>query len=253
MSSAHPQPQLHVVQYSSGIGSWAAAQRVAATHGTDRLVLLFADVLTEDDDNYRFLYDSADQLGVPITRVCDGRTPWEVFADKRFLGNSRFAPCTGTLKIRPCRAWLNAHAESASTVLYVGLEASPRDRRRAAAITAGWSPWRVEYPMLAEPLMTKQEMLDWSRSLGLTPPRLYDLGFGHANCAGACVRAGQAQWRHLLRVFPDRFAKAEAYEQRLRAQLGDVAILRRTRAGRTTPLPLRQLREEILPSPRPGW
>ena len=43
---------LHVVQYSGGIGGWAAAQRVATTHGTHDLVLLFADVLVEDPDLY---------------------------------------------------------------------------------------------------------------------------------------------------------------------------------------------------------
>ena len=34
-----------VVMFSGGIGSWAAAKRVAEAHGTDDLVLLFADVL----------------------------------------------------------------------------------------------------------------------------------------------------------------------------------------------------------------
>ncbi|ADL47651.1 hypothetical protein Micau_4136 [Micromonospora aurantiaca ATCC 27029] len=38
-----PDEHLHVVQYSGGIGSWAAAQRVAAQHGTKRLVLLLWD------------------------------------------------------------------------------------------------------------------------------------------------------------------------------------------------------------------
>jgi hypothetical protein len=33
----------HVVQYSGGIGSWAATQRVIAEHGTTNLVLLVLD------------------------------------------------------------------------------------------------------------------------------------------------------------------------------------------------------------------
>ena len=40
----------HVVFYSGGIASWAAAKRVAETHGVDGLKLLFADTLTEDED-----------------------------------------------------------------------------------------------------------------------------------------------------------------------------------------------------------
>lgn len=55
----------HVVQFSGGIGSWAAARRVADKYGIENLVLLFADVLTEDPDTYRFNEDAATDLGVP--------------------------------------------------------------------------------------------------------------------------------------------------------------------------------------------
>lgn len=75
----------HVVQYSGGIGSWAATQRVIAEHGAEDLVLLFADTRAEDDDLYRFLRDSAAQIGVPVTVVADGRTPFQLFRDQRFL------------------------------------------------------------------------------------------------------------------------------------------------------------------------
>lgn len=40
----------HVVMFSGGIGSWAAAKRVAAEHGTADLTLLFTDTLIEDAD-----------------------------------------------------------------------------------------------------------------------------------------------------------------------------------------------------------
>jgi len=76
---------LHVVPFSGGIGSWAAAQRVIAEHGTSDLVLLFADTRVEDVDLYRFLDDSAAQIGVPVTVVADGRTPFQLFRDQRFL------------------------------------------------------------------------------------------------------------------------------------------------------------------------
>jgi hypothetical protein len=45
----------HVVMLSSGTASAVAGKRVAKRYGTDRLVLLFADVNGEDADNYRFL------------------------------------------------------------------------------------------------------------------------------------------------------------------------------------------------------
>ncbi|WP_243726222.1 hypothetical protein [Actinomadura rubrisoli] len=230
----------HVVQYSGGIGSWAAAQRVAAEHGTGNLVLLFADTGVEDDDLYRFLEESAAQLGAPLVRVADGRTQFEVFTDQRFLGNSRLAPCSAHLKQRPCRRWLEANADPARTVLHVGIDWS--ETRRLPAIVKGWAPWTVRFPMCDEPHLTKRQMLDWARALDVTPPRLYELGFAHNNCGGACVRAGQRQWKHLLATFPDRYAAAEASEQRIRADLGDVAILRERVRGESRPLTLTELR-----------
>ncbi|MFC5820971.1 hypothetical protein [Nonomuraea harbinensis] len=193
----------HVVQFSGGIGSWAAAQRVAAEHGTDRLTLLFADTLVEDDDLYRFNRDATAQLGVDLTVVCDGRTPFEVFADVRFLGNARIAPCSYWLKQKPCRDWLTAHADLRTTIVYVGIDWS--EKRRIPGIQRGWAPWGVRFPMVEPP-------------------------------------SGQRQWLHHLRTHPDRFLRAEHEESRLRAELGDVAILKRRRHGVTRPLPLAELR-----------
>ncbi len=56
-----------VVMFSGGVGSWLAARRVADAHGTDGLVLLFADTLMEDEDLHRFLDDAARNIGVPVT------------------------------------------------------------------------------------------------------------------------------------------------------------------------------------------
>lgn len=233
---------LHVVQYSGGIGSWAAAGRVIAAHGTGNLVLLFADTLIEDEDLYRFLDESAARFGVPVIRVADGRTPFEVFRDRRFLGNSLLAPCSTFLKQKPCRQWLEANADPADTIVYVGLDHS--ESRRVAGVVGGWAPWQVRLPMCDEPHMSQQDMLDACRAAGLTPPRLYALGFSHNNCGGVCVRAGQKQWLHLLATFPDRFAQAERQEQQMRELLGDVAILKRRKEGVSYPLTLTQLRQE---------
>ncbi|WP_433616813.1 hypothetical protein ACQP2P_15905 [Dactylosporangium sp. CA-139114] len=238
------------MQYSGGIGSWAAAMRVAAEHGTDRLVLLIADTRVEDPDLWRFVDDSAERFGVTPVVVADGRTPWQVFADQRFIGNSRVAPCSHHLKQKPCRAWLTANADPATTILYVGIDWA--EQHRTPGIERGWKPWTVRFPMCDPPYLTKAEMLDWARAEGIEPPRAYAEGFSHNNCFGACVRAGQRQWRHLLDVAPDRFAAAEAEEERLRSALGDVAILRERRNGVSRPLPLRELRRraELAPTVR---
>jgi hypothetical protein len=230
-----------VVQLSGGIGSWAAAQRVVAEHGTDDLVLLFADTLIEDPDLYRFLDETEAQMGIPITRVADGRTPFEVFWKQRFLGNSRVAPCSEFLKQRPCRRWLEENADPADTVLHVGIDWA--EQRRTPAIERGWAPWAVTFPICDPPYLMKDEMLDQARAAGIEPPWLYKLGFGHNNCGSLCVRGGHRHWAHVLDVFPERYAEAERQEGELRAELGDVAILRDRSGGRSRPLTLREFRE----------
>ncbi|MEV0150042.1 MULTISPECIES: hypothetical protein [unclassified Nonomuraea] len=230
----------HVVQFSGGIGSWATAQRVVDQHGTANLTLLFADTLVEDDDLYRFNRDACAQLGVELTTVSDGRTPFEVFHDTRFLGNSRLAPCSYWLKQKPCRDWLTTHADLHDTIVYIGIDWS--EQHRLPAIQRGWAPWQTCFPMTEPPYLTKDEMLHQARVLGIEPPRLYQQGYRHNNCGGSCVRAGQRHWLHHLHTHPERFAHAERHENLLRAQLGDVAILKERRNGRTRPLPLTELR-----------
>ncbi|MCM2424145.1 hypothetical protein [Streptomyces sp. RKAG293] len=232
----------HVIQFSGGVGSFLAAVRVAEEYGTADMTLLIADTRAEDEDLWRFSDDAAAFLGVPLTIVRDGRNPWEVFRDQRFLGNDRLAPCTTILKQKPCRRWMEQHAPADDSIAYVGIEPNDHDRRRIPAIARNWQPWPVRFPLADGPDATKEELLAEVRRLGVTPPRLYELGFSHNNCGGVCVRAGQRQWKHLLATLPDRYARAESEENELRDQLGDVAILRDRRGGTSRPLPLSALR-----------
>ena len=66
------------------------------------------------------------------------------------------------------------------------------------------------------------------------------------NCAGACVRGGQAQWSLLLQVDRTRYLDWEAEEQKSRDMLGkDVSILRDRTDGTLKPLTLAAFRERI--------
>jgi hypothetical protein len=235
-----------VVNMSGGITRWAAGRRIADKHGTDGMVLLFADVKDEDKDLYRFLDDVAADIGVPITTVCDGRTPQQVDVDRRWLSNQKIAQCSYELKIKPCREWLKANTDPASTILYVGIDWTTRDANRLPAIEAGWAPWPVEAPLCQPPYVDKRGWIAEARRRGIVEPRLYAMGFEHNNCGGACIRGGQAQFAHLLKVFPDRYAAKEAHEQRMRDMLGaDVSILRDRTGGTTKPLTLTVLRRRI--------
>lgn len=240
-----------VVMFSGGIGSWMAARRVADAHGTASLTLLFCDTLIEDPDLYRFIDEAAADIGVPITRIADGRTPFEVFRDERFLGNSRMDPCSKILKRKPADRWFKENCDKAATTIYVGIDWTEGHRfddgeggglrpRRAA------DGWTYEAPMMEAPFLLKPEMLRIARERGLTPSRSYVSGFPHDNCGGGCCKAGQGQWAHLLRARPAVYAAWEQMEESMRELLGDVSMMTdRVGDGKKKPLTLRAFRERI--------
>lgn len=241
----YQEPDHHVIQFSGGAGSALSALAVAKRVGPTRMTLLIANTQVEDPDLWRFAHDFSRLIEVPLVIVEDGRDPWQLFRDVGFLGNNLFAPCTKHLKQIPCRDWMAEHAPPATSMVYVGIEPTKKDRPRAASIARNWSPWRVEFPLLEGPDRPKEDLLSELRVHGLTPPRLYELGFAHNNCGGSCVRAGQAQWKHLLDVFPERYARSEHEERAFRAtRQKDVAILKRQRDKVTRPLTLTELRSE---------
>lgn len=246
----------HVVMFSGGVGSWACAKRVAEKHGTDDLVLLFADVggkhtsphVGEDEDCYRFIADASANVGAELVVLNEGRDIWEVFKDDRFLGNSRLANCSKFLKQQPCRKWLDENCGPAATSVYVGIDWT--ETHRIPSIEKAYLPYRAFAPLTEPPYLDKRNMLDWCRKEGLEPPRMYAAGFPHANCGGGCVRAGQGQFKLLYETNPERFAFWEAREQELRDYLGkDVAILRDRAGGVSKPLPLSVLRQRLDGSP----
>lgn len=241
----------HVVMFSSGVASWAAAKRVTARYGAASVYLLFADVkgqndsehAGEDADNYRFLHEAAANVGAQLVVLNEGRDLYGVYRDEHMLGNSRVAPCSKRLKQEPARAWMRENfPEPESATVYVGLDWS--EGHRHAANVAGWAPYRVEFPLSEAPYLDKQDIFAWLKREGIRPPRLYEMGFQHANCGGFCCRMGHTQAAHLLRVMPERYAYHEAREQEFRNEFGrDVAFLRDRTDGETKPLTLQAFRE----------
>lgn len=233
----------YAVSYSSGISSWAAAKRVAEEHGSDGMVLLFADTKIEDEDNYRYLEESAANIGAPLLRISDGRDPWQVMRDERIIGNSQFDPCSKILKRQLLDRWRDSYCCQATTKLVLGI--SWDESHRIDAVRQRNQPWQYLAPLCDKPWISKQECLDWSRREGIEPPRMYAMGFAHANCGGFCIKAGQKSFKLLLDNFPDRYRHHEAMEASMRELVGDHTILRDRKGGVSTNLTLRELRERI--------
>ena len=243
--------------FSGGIGSWMTAKRVIDKVGPQDVTLLFSDVkggnenpnVGEDPDTYRFIEEASAMLGANLVKLVDGRDIWQVFRDRKFLGNSRLAPCSHELKQKPAKKWIWENCKPEETVIYVGIDWS--EKHRMEAVAKGYAPYTVAAPLTVAPYLTKQQMIDEAEALGLKAPRLYEYGFKHNNCGGGCVRAGQAQFKHLLDVMPDRFAEWEKQEEAMQNYLGreEVTILTRTVNGKKTPLSLKQLREDAESQP----
>ncbi len=233
----------HVVNFSGGVCSFWAAKRVIDREGPQNVTLLFADVLIEDADLYRFNAEAEKILGVPITRISLEMTPWELFARQRMIGSSRVPLCSVYLKREPLDAWQRKHLLEMDSVIYVGIDWT--ELHRLEALRSAKRGWRIEAPMTEPPLWDKCKMLSELKPLGIEPPRLYRFGLPHNNCGGLCVKAGISHFVHVLKTLPDKFADWEWQEEKLRASLGDFSILHDRRGGGRHTLSLKSLRERV--------
>lgn len=271
----------HIIFYSGGLGSWMTANRVIKKNGKENVILLFTDTKMEDEDLYRFLDETEEDFGIPVTRIADGRDVWEVFKDSRFIGNSRVAQCSHVLKQAKSLEFIETgykpheptfikridkkkkeiiyfeteeerqqhitdwrEDEREPCKLYLGIDWT--EEHRKASPTFNWLPYAVEFPMCEAPYMNKVDVVKELEMRGIELPRLYKKGFSHNNCGGFCVRAGQGHFINLLERMPERYKYHEEKEEGMRQFLGrdDVSILKRIRKGVPERLTLKQLREE---------
>jgi len=239
----------HLVQFSTGAASAEVAWRIVAEHGAANVTMLTADTRAEDEDNWRFGREVADRLGCEWVRLADGRTPMQAGRDERCVPSNRMAVCSRILKRRLLDKYRAEHYDPASTIVYLGYDWT--EHHRVEAAKKHWAPWTVRCPLTEPPYLYKLQLLDLFRERGIEPPRLYGYGFQHANCGGACVRGGQAQWSLLLQVNRTRYLEWEAEEQVTREMLGkDVSILRDRAVFSSRPLTLTAFRERIERQPQ---
>jgi len=253
---------LHVVNFSGGLCSFWAAHRVKERYGTENMILLFADTLIEDSELYEFNEQASAILGVPITRVSVGLTPWELFRKEGLIGNSRFPICSVRLKREPLDDWSFSNIRTlgeeqqerfwddgrSPAIHYVGFDWTEGQRTADIRREKPW--WRWEAPMQEAPIWDKCRMEREASALGLKIPLLYRLGFPHNNCGGRCVRAGISHFVHLHEVLPERYLEWEAEEAITRADfitrgIEPLSVLKDRRGGQTRNLWLSDLRERI--------
>lgn len=276
---------------SGGVGSYSAVRRYVDQRGSKDLTLVFTDTLCEDQDAYRFLIAGAFNLfGViqPLgfipeigdfpawedrgaykafvlalaTRtmrylpalqwISDGRDVWDVYEQRRFLGNSQRDPCSENLKRIPAIKWVKENCDPSDTTLIFGIDYEEQHRFDDGAghgIRPRWvnMGWSVVAPLCDAPYLSWADRKTRLRLAGLWLPRLNALGFAHNNCGGFCCKGGQGHWKLMLACFPERHAYAERREREIRERLGDVSMLTDRRGdGKKKPLTLEVLRTRDL-------
>lgn len=237
----------HLVMFSGGASSAFVAKWVVDKYGKDDVILFFTDTQWEDEDNYRFMEDVSNYIGVDITRVVDGRTPEDVFFEQRFLGNARTAKCSEELKVKQTLIYVDdLRMDGFEPIIYFGI--GPQEKHRAESLTHHYThlplePIEVRFPMIDSISSDLKAKYIIENEWGIKLPRMYYLGFHHANCGGKCVRAGMHHFANLYLVWPERFAEFEDMEERFRAKYNlDVAMMKKN----SGPYTLKQFREEKL-------
>lgn len=237
---------LHVVMFSTGMSSAYLAKLILDEHGNDDTVFLFTDTRWEDEDNYRFMNDVSRYLRKDITWVMDGRTPEEVFFDQRFFGNFGTAPCSKELKMKQTVIFVeDQRLNGREPILYFGIGAN--EKQRAPRIAENYShnclePVEARFPLIDRPDLTNERLTQIIQTeWGIRRPRMYDLGFKHANCGGRCVKGGVGHYTTLHHVWPERFREQVEMERRFRNEINDYTLLKRN----GEPLPLEELEKTL--------
>ena len=229
------------VHYSGGLMSWGAAKLACDKYGPDNVVLLFSDVGTEDPDVYRFVIQGAAALGahLEIVRANSGGAylkPWDIALAKKVIPTWKTSICSGELKIKPAMKWEKVHL-SPGTPIVIGF--SIEEQERIDRMKKRKDPYVYEFPLAEKPYTSVCQIRAWLDELNIDEPRMYSEGFNHANCNGACFKAGLQHWARLYKERPDVFAYHEQKEREWQQATGkDMTVCYRN----NKPFALSQLR-----------
>ena len=229
------------ISFSGGMGS--AVSAIVAYENRLDFNLIFADTLIEDEDLYRFNSDISKAVNKEIVILTDGRTPWDVYRDKRWIGNTRTAHCSTELKTKPVMDWLSNNALP-DDPLVLGMDWSEQDRIERAQ--KNWAP-RPVVSLLNKFQVTRPEYDLILNRYGIRKPRLYSQGYEHNNCGGFCCKAGLVQFERLYRTNPERFFWHENKMNEVMSDIGPTAkpFLRKVNNGDTEYLTLTEFREHL--------
>lgn len=175
--------------------------------------------------------------------LIDGRTPWDVYVDKRWIGNTRTAHCSTELKNEPVRRWLEANSD-VTDPLVLGMDWSEMDRIERAQ--KRWDP-RPVTSLLNDLKVERPEYDLMLNRYGIAKPRLYNQGFSHNNCGGFCCKAGLRQFERLHEQSPETYEYHAQEMERVIDEIGPTAkpFLRKTEDGELSYLTLKEYEQRL--------
>lgn len=240
----------HLVNVSGGAGSAVALFRVIDRYGRENVSASLADTNSEHPDLYRFVDDLEAAAGVPIVRLNDGRTIWDVFLKELAFTNKQSGGCLAAwhLKKLPLEAHAATIGTPATVTIHIGFSIDEDDR--IARLRANRGQWTYDFPLTWPRAMLRCDVMDELARRGIKECSVYSDGYPHSNCLRwNCIKSGIGQWLGVLKDNRAGYLEAEGFEQQVIA--GQIAkgrkprtILRDRIGGATQDLSLRQLREE---------
>jgi hypothetical protein len=236
----------NIISYSGGAGSAITAQLVAEKYGRENTVMLFADTLIESPDLYELNRTLPKKLGVELVTISKNKTPWQVFEDVRYQGNTRVDPCSRILKREFLTEWIRERYEPHECVVWVGIDCT--EAHRLKQVSERYKPYIYRSILVENDVfLTREDKIKWYEDMDLPVPRLYKAGLSHNNCGGFCVKAGQAHFKKLYEVAPDVYLHHEAQQEALMQKVPSARpFLRKTINGKLEYLTLKEFREKHL-------
>ena len=209
-----------IVAISGGKASAWCANWALENYPKEDVILYFNDTKWEHPDLYQFLKDLEKHFKHPIIVDSDGRSPEELFYDNHALANNRMPFCSRILKAER----LQKYYKNGDTLIFgIGIDEPHRANRlisiyQTIAIKTGKSS-KLLFPLIDENV-SKEQINQFFKDVGIKIPILYEMGFLHNNCSGGCVRAGKKQWKLLLEKLPEVYAERERVEEEMREYTG---------------------------------
>lgn len=236
----------YVAMFSGGASSAYVAYKMVQQYGKENCILFFTDTLWEDDDNYRFMEEISNYIGIDITYKINGRSPEDIFFKMGYLGNARLAKCSEELKVRETVLFIEElRVQGYEPILFFGI--GPHEKQRAENLRDFYKhvplePVETRFPMIEifKGDFNAKKIIENEWKIKL--PRMYALGFSHANCGGRCVRGGFKHYALLYKVWPERYKQQEEMEEKFRNEFNkNVSILKKDKG----PYTLKQLRQQF--------